>query len=241
LLTGVLDLIHRQSLVSPIVAAFLVVSAGCASAEDRSVTGLFDKRYCEILTVSRSGLKLEVTVFNTIGYNDCPADAWKALDAEVLKQQFDVDHINLNGPRFWMVDGIVGKGVSAKGRTETFGGITMAERATLSLSLFSARPGETPYTVGEVKRETIWLFKAGKPVFELTDPEGNIYVMQSYSQIVDPSLTLDTLPGLGQKLKLPEGWRYSTRILDGDFRLEAKGVAHVVQDDLLNTYQRRSP
>jgi hypothetical protein len=230
-----------RKLLAITVALVSCMLHGSAGAQDRSVSGLFDKRYCEILTIKRSGLKLAVTVFNTIGYNDCPAAQWNALNADTLRAELGVDHVNLNGPRHWMIDGIVGKGVSTTGRTETFGGIEMAERATLSLGLFAARPGETPYAVGEVKRETVWIFKAGSPVFELTDPDGHVYIMQSYAQIVDKTLDLAALPSLGQRLKLPKGWTFSTRTLDADYRLEAKGVAHVVQDDLLNSYQRRSP
>ena len=144
----------------------------------------------------------------------------------------------MNGPRYWLIDGIKGKGMSATGKTITVNGIEMGERATLEVSLKQAMGGKKLYKPNEVRRDTVFTFRAGKPVFELTDPEGHVYRMQSYSQIVNKKETLDDLAGLGAKLKLPKGWTYSTRILDKDYDLLATGLAYVVQDDFLNTYQR---
>jgi hypothetical protein len=62
--------------------------------------------------------------------------------------------------------------------------------------------------------------------------------MQSYSQIKDPTESVNDLPGLGSRLQLPAGWRYGTRTLRQDLVLAAHGSATVVQDELLNTYQR---
>ena len=43
----------------------------------------------------------------------------------------------------------------------------------------------------------MFTFDAGRPVFELVDPEGQRWVMQTWSQVVDTNLSLDDLPGLG--------------------------------------------
>ena len=61
--------------------------------------------------------------------------------------------------------------------------------------------------------------------------------MQSYSQIVDPELTLAKLRKLGKRLRLPDGWRYRTRRLKRELVLSASGAATITQDDLQNTYQ----
>ena len=82
------------------------------------------------------------------------------------------------------------------------------------------------------------MFKAGSPVFLLEAPDGSRYIMQAYAQIVDKTLTYDELPKLGAKLKLPEGWRYSTYVPQQDIVAGAKGTATVVQDNLDNTYQK---
>lgn len=63
--------------------------------------------------------------------------------------------------------------------------------------------------------------------------------MQSYSQIVNPTLSMDNLATLDQQLKLPAGWKYKTRLLQQDLALVANGVAYVIQDNLMNSYQRQ--
>jgi hypothetical protein len=205
---------------------------------DKGVSGIYGDRYCEIITARKKMLKVTLTVYNTIVLCDCPDEAWKAIDAQALAKELGVTRVNKNGPRYWTIDGIVGRGVSTNGERATFGGIAMDERATLEMSL-SAALDRKKYSPVEVKRDTIFVFKAGNPVFELTDPDGQVYMMQSYAQIVDPTLSLADLPGLASRLKLPKGWTFSTRTLDKEYRLEADGLAFVLQDELENSYQRR--
>jgi hypothetical protein len=223
------------------VALAAVAFALPAGAEDNpGKTGLFNTRYCEILAGVREGMKARITVYNTIGFNDCPAAQWDRITAKAAASALGVEKANLNGPRYWLMDGIKGKGISATGKTIDVDGIRMGERATLEISLAQALAGNKPYIPNVIDRETIFSFKAGKPVFELTDPKGQIYIMQSYSRIVNRSQTLNDLETLGSKLKLPKGWRFSTRLLTGDYDLTATGKAYVVQDEFLNTYQRRT-
>ena len=62
--------------------------------------------------------------------------------------------------------------------------------------------------------------------------------MQSYSLIKDPHLSIPDLRSLGRRLELPTGWRYRTKRLHHDLTLRANGRATIIQDDLLDTYQR---
>jgi hypothetical protein len=90
-----------------IIAAFLVLAAlpSSAIAEDE-VSGVRDRRYCEILVVRRSGLKLEGDVFSTFGLNDCPQAQWSAIDAKKLKKERKALAIVMNGPRHFLMDRI---------------------------------------------------------------------------------------------------------------------------------------
>jgi len=74
-------------------------------------------------------------------------------------------------------------------------------------------------------------------VFVLVSAEGKRYAMQAYAQMRDKSLSYADLPGLGARLKLPEGWRYEVMTPDKELVLGAKGEAIIVQDDLDDTYQ----
>ena len=76
-------------------------------------------------------------------------------------------------------------------------------------------------------------------MYELTSASGEVYIMQSYSRIVDPELSIDELADLGSRLTMPAGWTFSSRVLDADYELVSEGTAFVIQDDLSNTYQRR--
>ena len=117
--------------------------------------------------------------------------------------------------------------------TKTFGGIEMILQATVLLS--SMNPA--PYTVNKVSRNTVFVFNAGEEVYELMDPQGQRWVMQTWSQVADPNLSRADLPGLAGRLNLPEGWTYQPRVLTETLRVDTTtGAAQVTQDDLTNSY-----
>ena len=92
-----------------------------------------------------------------------------------------------------------------------------------------------------MSRNTVFVFNAGEQVYELIDPDGRRWVMQTWSQVADPNLSRADLPGLASRLKLPEGWTYQTRVLDETLRVDTTTrPAHVTQDDLTNSYSLES-
>ena len=101
----------------------------------------------------------------------------------------------------------------------------------------SATPLTGPYTEVHVDRGAVFFFDAGKPVYELVSPDGTAYVMQALCVGVDPTITEASLPGLGDRLSLPDGWSYRTRILDEELVVDTTAtVATVLQDELENSY-----
>jgi hypothetical protein len=121
-----------------------------------------------------------------------------------------------------------------------FGGIEMGLRAKIETPAGQPTVGEQFYIPNEVQRDTIWIYKAGRPIFLLTSPEGDVYIMQSYAQIADPTLTYEQLPDLASRLSLPPGWSYATQTLTEDLNLASNGLAYVVNDNLYNSYQRQN-
>ena len=214
-------------------------SADSQPVFQKSVSNLRNQRYCEVLVGRRAWLNLEVKVFNTQGLNLCPEAQWKTLTKESIEKSFDASFVLLNGPRYWTMDEIQAAGSTVNDVKETFGGIEMNLRATVQVSLLKQLIGSKQYTPNEVTRTTNFIYRAGSAVYELTSPGGDVYVMQSYSQIVNPVLSMKDLPVLGEQLKLPAGWTYRSRVLDQDLSLIANGVAYVLQDNLSNSYQRR--
>jgi hypothetical protein len=216
--------------------------AGTAAAPPGKLTipaDLRNVRYCEVITVLRQGLTFNVDVYNTLGLNFCPAEQWSALNAKALAKQLKVGFVKLNGPRYWTLDRIEANGASASGKTADFGGMGMVHRATLQTKIWQGTVGDKFYKPNTVRRTTVFHYQAGAPVYELVAPTGDVYMMQSYAQIVDPKLSIDDLPGLGRRLKLPKGWTFRTQTLDADYALVADGTAYVINDDLYNSYQRR--
>jgi hypothetical protein len=199
------------------------------------VEGLRGKRYCEVLLARVVDGRLNADVWNTYGLNDCPDDAWKALDPAAIKTERGVLAALLNGPRYWLMDAIEKK-PSGERQVTTFGTIEMFLAATVDLGPIP--PNMAPYAEHRVARETVFEFSAGAQVYELTDAAGNDYIMQAYSQQKAPTLSEADLPGLASRITPPAGWMYGVRTLDSTLRVLSPGAqAVVIQDELMNTYQ----
>jgi hypothetical protein len=196
------------------------------------VTDLAGKRYGEVLLVTPGEGGPQATVYNSFPLNDCPAELWSALDPQTIAAENGAATALLNGPRYWLMNAIE-KSQQGPQITKTFGGIEMIQQATVLLS--SMNPA--PYTVNRVTRNTVFVFNAGEEIYELRDPDGQRWVMQTWSQIADPNLSRADLPGLAGRLKLPEGWSYQPRVLTETLRVDTTTrPAHVTQDDVTNSY-----
>jgi hypothetical protein len=109
----------------------------------------------------------------------------------------------------------------------------MIRQATVKLT--SMNPA--PYNLNRVDRKAIFVFDAGREIYELIDPEGRRWVMQTYSQTVDHELALSDLRALATRLSLPAGWRYEARTPSTPLRVDTTTTdACVIQDDLANSY-----
>ena len=201
-------------------------------AKGDTIEGTRDARYCELIPVVREGLHLTATAYNTL----CPSAVWDFITEEAMKQRVDAPTVIFNGPRRFLMDSITAGGATKVGKTIEAGGLQLTERASIDVGLMDLM--HRPYRELTIDRDTIYRFKAGNPVFMLEAPDGSRYAMQAYSQIVDKSLDYAGLSALGNRLKLPSGWRYTTLTPETDLVLGAKGTATVVQDELENTYQK---
>ena len=198
---------------------------------------LYNMRYCEILLVDLIDGIIHADIWGTQTLNLCPQESWEVLDAESVASEYDVTRAIMNGPRHFVVDDSVGALPEHEHMNRFFGEIEMRYLTNLTLTL-SELAMRKPYEHREINRSNTWLFNQGRRVYELTSPEGQTYIMQSYSMTIDPDLGLNDLETLGERLMMPEGWIYSTRILERS--LEARnpdGMATVIQDELENTYQ----
>ena len=217
------------------LAAVMIGSNPLAEAQDRTVkpytiTETRDMRFGEILVVKESGIQ----VYNTTGLNDCPPELWNALDLEKIKKQFGALKVEKNGPHYWMMDW---QTVSF-GEKLSFGGLEARWVGTLDPALVRKEArGTAPYKVFTPKKTQKMVYSKGKPVYELVDPDGNIYVMQAHEE----KFPLESLATLGTKLKkLPKGWQYRTRNLAENLVLDLgpDKTVYAVGDEFHQYYTR---
>ncbi len=187
-----------------------------------------DMRYGEILVFKQA----HIDVYNTTGVNDCPAELWDALDPEKLKKEYHAHKVIKNGPHYWMMDSMTAE----FGETASFEGLDARWAAKLGFHIaIKAAHGSVPYKVFEPKKTQKLVYSAGKPVYELVDPDGKAYVLQAH----DEAHPIESLAELGEQMKqLPEGWQYRTRTLTADLVLDLKPdqTIYAVGDEFLQYY-----
>ena len=205
-----------------------------ASTPERLITDHRDTRYGEVIAVFARDGGFAAEVYGTQMLNDCPAELWDTLDATTIAEELGALVVKLNGPRHWTLDGFGTKVEVVEPVLRDFNGLGTRRIAVVELG---ETPSVTPYTENHVNRGAVFFFDAGKPVFERVDPDGKAYIMQAYCIGVDPSITLESLPTLGEKLSMPEGWTYRTRVLDEELVVDTSDhLATVLQDELENSY-----
>lgn len=155
---------------------------------------------------------------------------WDNLDIESLAKEFGAVSVFKNGPQWWSMDEVAVMG----SEPITVAGVKM---------IFGAHfpPGTllTPkYKVFSPAKTQNLVWKAGKPVYELVDPDGNIYVLQGHK------IPADELASLGQRFKqLPEGWVYRVQKPTEDLvmKLTPNKPIPSVQDEFNQIYIRIPP
>jgi hypothetical protein len=218
----------RPAGVAPLVLAAILVAALTSARADEpgrkegregekppplkaeKITNTRNMRFGEILLVKPTGIE----VYNTTGVNDCPPRLWNALDLDKIKKQYGAPRVEKNGPHYWMMD----EQTVSFGEKVAFGGLEARWVATLNLAAAEkAVQGSEPYKVFRPKKTQKMVYFKGKPVYELVDPDGNVYVLQAHEE----QFPIESLPKLGEKLKkLPRGWQYRTRNLTEDLVLD---------------------
>jgi len=177
---------------------------------------------------------LEAEVYGTQMLNDCPQELWETLNADEIAKDMGAVFVKLNGPRYWLLDGLGSKVAVVDPVFKDFNGIQMRRIATIPIGAdFAAGP----YTIRNVNRGAVFFFDAGKTVYELVDPDGRALIMQARCVGVDPNMAEESLATLGERLALPEGWSYRTRVLETELVVDTSTtLATVVQDEFENTY-----
>jgi hypothetical protein len=198
----------------------------------RLLPDLRGQRYGEVILAYIDD-QPRVEVYNSFLLNDCPDVLWQALEPINIAAEFGATLAIMNGPRYWLMDGI-GKIDPVEPILQDFGGITMRRIAMIEIDRSFVR---APYRELQVNRGAIWYFNAGSVVHELRTADGRHFVMQAYCVDIDATLNQATLHQLGGRLQLPEEWTYTTRVLDDELIVDTTHrPATVLQDEFNNTY-----
>lgn len=197
-------------------------------------------RFCELFFIKLKGDMKELHVYNPTGLNNmektgdsCPDGLINKVDLKGLREHYKMDGIYYNKPRHWICDQITIP-VGAKRKLGDMAWYWMASSHMPAKT--EMKPGFLTYKHVPVERKSEIIFRAGKPVFLMDDPEGKTWVMKTYRDAYDQ--TYDKLKDLpGRYNKLPEGYKFRVVTLEKDLILRpTEGTATVMQDEFENTF-----
>jgi hypothetical protein len=210
---------------------------------------VYDYPYCELIPDTVANGTITEHVFNTLGFNTCPTSTFSTITEQNVIDAYNAQYppaagasastsATINGRRHWVMDTIQSTGGVTSGTdTLTVNGMELGIKALLTVAVGAPTIGTVPYVVNTVQRDTVYVFKRGRRVFELVAPNKQVFVMQSYSQQVSSKLRMSTLRYIGPKDQLPTGWKYRSRVLTKKLTLTANGTTQIVNDYFRNTFQ----
>ncbi len=184
-------------------------------------------RYCEL--VFNYG-ELGSDIYSTSPLAEAQLEWWENLDTAALAKEFGAESVYKNGPQWWSMDEV---GVMAS-EPVPVAGVDMVFGAHLPPGTLKI----SKYTVFNPAKTQNLLWKAGKPVYQLVDAEGHVYVLQGHK------IPTEELATLGEKFQqLPEGWEYRVKDLEQDLvmNLTPREPIPSVQDEFDQIYIRIPP
>jgi hypothetical protein len=203
--------------------------------------GLAGQGFCDVFLISGAGYRQDAyaLTYNTTGLNaadpgqSCPPEAFARVDRTAVKDAFGVADVLKSGPRFWTVDWLE----VPVGAQRDFSGLQARWFGVLRLPEAFDKKGSLDYVAVDAERDSRQGYRKGTRIYVLDDPRGTAWLLQSYTTAFDPNLTAEGLERLGEKLRLPPGWKFRTRVLEEDLEVRAlNGRVQVMQDNLQNTY-----
>ena len=166
-------------------------------------------------------------IYSTSPLAEADLEWWNDLDVEALAKEFGAESVYKNGPQWWSMDevGVMGS------EPVNVGGVQMIFGAHLPAGTLAI----PKYTVFNPAKFQNLLWKAGRPVYQLVDAEGHVYVMQGHKV---PAERLATLGGEFQHL--PRRWEYRVMTLEEDLvmKLTPRQPIPSVQDEFNQIYIR---
>ena len=194
-------------------------------------------RFCEVGLIAGTGQDNAIAnIWNTTGVCDPTPEQFDALDPDTIARENGALRAWLNPVRHWMFDQL---DVWEAGDDKTFGSITGTWMGVVTAATLMQPPVQASYDPGYVYCASAFTFNKGSEVYLLEAPDGELFVMQSFTRHSDPAPAKDELAHLAGRLDLPAGWGFRAEVLDHDLEVSPArhdNRAHVVQDNLHNVY-----
>jgi hypothetical protein len=192
--------------------------------------------FCEVGVITGTRQDNAVAnIWNTTGASEPTPEQLDALDAGTIARENGALRAWLSPVRQWAFDRL---DIREAGDDRSFGDITGTWIGVGAPTLLED-VDQRSYDPAYIYRSNAFTctYNKGKDVFVLDAPDGEMFVMQSFTQGWDPTLGQRDLAHLYRAL--PDGWGFRTVTLDQDLQVSsnADNLAHVVQDDLHNVYQ----
>jgi hypothetical protein len=195
-------------------------------------------RFCEVgLVTGTSPDNAIVNIWNTTSACDPTPEQFDALDADTIARENGALRAWLNPVRHWMADRL---DVSEAGDDRSFESITGTWMGVVAAATVPQDGVQGSYDPGYLRSNSTFTYNRGSEVYVLQAPDGEVFVMQSFTPHSDPALSNDNLAHLAGRLELPTGWGFRAETLDHDLEVSSAkndNLAHVVQDNLHNVYQ----
>ena len=178
-----------------------------------------------------------VNIWNTTGAGKPGQEELDAFDADAIARENGVRYAVLGPVRACTFDQL---DVGEAGDERAFGSLTATWMGATDAATMKQATAEDGYYPAYVYRNGTVTFAKGSQVYVLDAPDGEVFVMESYTRQWDGALSDDKLARLGEQLDFPDGWGFRAEMLDQDLEVSSAhhdNLAHVVQDNLHNSYQ----
>lgn len=195
-------------------------------------------QFCELGLITGTSVDNAIAnIWDTTGASDPTPEQFDALDADAIARENGARRAWVNPGRTWMFDRL---DVLEAGDDKSFGGMTGTWMGMGAAATMMQATVEGGYSPGYIYRNYTFTFNQGSKVYMLDAPDGEVFVMQSFTRHFDPTLSEDNLAHLASRLELPSGWGFRAETLEWDLQVSSAkhdNLAHVLQDNLHNIYQ----
>jgi len=202
------------------------------------MTNFRPHRFCEVALINGTSKGNAIAEFyNSTGVDDPTPERFAALDEKKLAKENHARKAFCNPVRYWMMDEFW---CNEAGVDHTFGDIKMTWMGVVPVEELEKSVTKGHYNPGYIFRNSQYKFNKGSEIYILDSPDGEVFVMQSFTSFVQKQVDINHIKDLGPLLHMPPGFKFRSVVLDRDLIVnqeKTKYLAHVFQDDLKNAYQ----